>query len=867
MATKFISPGVFTQEIDQSYLAQGVANIGAGLIGVTLKGPAFRPTPVSDFNSFVATFSGTDPTLQAPYAAQNYLKNSTTLQMVRVLGDRNGTNISNGWDHSIVAITGAASGGLTPVLAELVILSGTALSLSSSATMAVAVVSGVLFTSVLVGFNGNAITVQYISGVAATASVAGDAITVTVQPGISDEGDVVAAVNGNGSAFALVSASYAASGTTVSSSVAVSLSGGSYITFFQFSGSGVDFTGTFPKNGSGSFSFLTGAANYMGLVLNDDPTKADQYGHYLWKNFEWGQTGSFAPIGTASLAGVSATSSFDHDFVTPSTPWVLSQSGSQLFQFMTIADGQAANTDVKVSVTNIKASPYPNVTAFGTFDVIVRVFGDTDLRPQVLETWANMTLDPSASNYLLRAIGNKSSYWNSATSKNVYTGQFANQSKYIIVVTGTENTSPGELPWAHAGYTDNYSSAGGTASLLDVPLVISGTDNQGNPAAYIYWGIDLSQQNVTDRLKGFAYASTGSGAPQAEGAAVSLAHVSGTSSALGTSYNVYNTAYSGNVPSLTSQQGFTLAFQGGFDGWDVTNPVPVPTGSLMFDPIAQVSLRLAVDTLSNPDEISINLLALPGVTDPAVTSYAETMCNNRADVMYIMDIDGASVDAAVSTINTRGVDDNYTATYYPDLWLADNVNNIQVQVKPSVAVLGAYAYSDRVGQVFFAPAGLNRGGLAAFGIVDVLDRLTFQDRNDLYEARINPIATFPSEGIVVFGQKTLQAQPSALDRVNVRRLLIFAKVTIASAAKYLLFEPNNAATWQRFLNTVNPILQTIQQNQGLERFKVVMDTTVNTPDLIDRNIMTGKIFLQPTKAAEFIDLSFVITASGVAFDE
>ena len=190
-----------------------------------------------------------------------------------------------------------------------------------------------------------------------------------------------------------------------------------------------------------------------------------------------------------------------------------------------------------------------------------------------------------------------------------------------------------------------------------------------------------------------------------------------------------------------------------------------------------------------------------------------------------------------------------------------------MDVPPSVAVLGAFAYSDRVGQVFFAPAGLNRGGLQAFGVVDTTDRLTFQDRNDLYENRINPIATFPNEGIVVFGQKTLQYKPSALDRVNVRRLLIYAKKVIASAAKYLVFEPNNAATWQKFINTTNPILEKVRQDQGIERFKVVMDSTVNTPDLIDRNIMTGKIFLQPTRSAEYIDLSFIITSSGVQFEE
>ena len=149
--------------------------------------------------------------------------------------------------------------------------------------------------------------------------------------------------------------------------------------------------------------------------------------------------------------------------------------------------------------------------------------------------------------------------------------------------------------------------------------------------------------------------------------------------------------------------------------------------------------------------------------------------------------------------------------------------------------------------------------------MDVVDRLNFTDRNNLYDNRINPIASFPNEGINVWGQKTLQVAASALDRINVRRLLIFAKKTIASAAKFLVFEPNNSATYQRFTNLVNPILEDVRQKQGLERFRVVMDTNTNTPDVVDQNRMVGKIFLQPTKTAEFIDLQFIITNAGVQF--
>jgi Bacteriophage tail sheath protein len=196
---------------------------------------------------------------------------------------------------------------------------------------------------------------------------------------------------------------------------------------------------------------------------------------------------------------------------------------------------------------------------------------------------------------------------------------------------------------------------------------------------------------------------------------------------------------------------------------------------------------------------------------------------------------------------------------------ADTPNSRMVRVPPSVGVLGALAFNDRVAQAFFAPAGLNRGGLSAFGIVDIVDRLNHDDRDALYDARINPITKFPIEGIVIFGQKTMQLRASSLDRVNVRRLLILAKRTIAGFARRLIFEQNSPPVWTRFINAVNPILEGYRRDQGIARFKVVMDSSTNTDDVIDRNEMRGKIFLQPIKAAEFISVDFVITNSGVTF--
>lgn len=190
----------------------------------------------------------------------------------------------------------------------------------------------------------------------------------------------------------------------------------------------------------------------------------------------------------------------------------------------------------------------------------------------------------------------------------------------------------------------------------------------------------------------------------------------------------------------------------------------------------------------------------------------------------------------------------------------------------SIPAVGAIAFNDRVAFPWFAPAGLNRAGLGpdvtGFTVLGVKDQLTQNERDTLYEARINPIARFPDvpQG-VIWGQKTLQLAASALDRINVRRLLIRAKKLVSSAVKFLVFEPNNAATQTRFRQLVNPILADIQQKQGLEAFKVVMDETTNTPELIDRNIMAGQIFLIPTRTAEFITVDFIISKSGASFEE
>ena len=276
----------------------------------------------------------------------------------------------------------------------------------------------------------------------------------------------------------------------------------------------------------------------------------------------------------------------------------------------------------------------------------------------------------------------------------------------------------------------------------------------------------------------------------------------------------------------------------------------------------------ALNLLSNQDEYDINLLLMPGVVNSvhtALVGNAVQMCEDRGDCFAIIDptIYGAAITDA--TAQASGYDSNYAAMYYPWIQTRDTNSGQNVWVPPSTMMGGVFSFNDLVGAEWFAPAGLNRGGLDL--AIQAERKLTRSNRDDLYEGSINPLATFPNTGVAAWGQKTLQKKASALDRINVRRLLINAKKFVASATKYLVFEQNTTVTRNRFLGIVNPYFENVQQRQGLYAFRVIMDESNNTADVIDRNQMVGAIYLQPSKTAEFIVVDFNIMPTGANFPE
>jgi phage tail sheath protein FI len=420
----------------------------------------------------------------------------------------------------------------------------------------------------------------------------------------------------------------------------------------------------------------------------------------------------------------------------------------------------------------------PN-TASGTFSLLIRKGDDTTNSKVVLETWTNLSLDPKASNYISRVIGDQTE--TIATDGSTYyiqtSGSYNNASSYVRVKAVNFQTP---------NYFDNTGTAKAqfTGSL---PLASSGSFNGAA-------GTPFTQRD------GKFYENAG-------------------------------------LTANADSQGVT--------GSDYT-----------------VMLNL----LANPDEYSYNVISMPGLNRVSAASQITSVVSNaqnRGDNIAVVDMVPYGTALGTVTTNALGMDTSYGATYWPWVQAADPDSGNAVWVPASTLIPAVYAFNDNSTEAWFAPAGFNRGGLST--VVRAERKLTQGDRDSLYQGNVNPIATFPNQGVVVFGQKTLQKKASALDRVNVRRLLITLKDYISQIADTLVFEQNTIATRNSFLAQVNPYLTSVQQRQGLYAFKVIMDDSNNTADVIDRNELVGQIYLQPTKTAEFIYLDFNLTPTGATF--
>ena len=304
-----------------------------------------------------------------------------------------------------------------------------------------------------------------------------------------------------------------------------------------------------------------------------------------------------------------------------------------------------------------------------------------------------------------------------------------------------------------------------------------------------------------------------------------------------------------------------------FENIPTVNSV-VSTPNTNIQGVHPADYAVAINLLENQDAYNINVIYAPGLTSQnaaTTTSDILSLAQDRGDAIAVVDMVsyGAQINAVIGQANLY--DNSYGATYWPWVQIRSRETGKVNFVPASTLVPAVYEYNDKVSAEWFAPAGLNRGALST--VLQPERKLTVNDRNLLYQGKVNPIATFPGVGTVIYGQKTLQQKPSALDRVNVRRLLIALKDYIGQIGETIVFEPNTQVTRNKFLNQVNPYLESVQQRQGLYAFQVVMDETNNTPDVVDRNQLVGTIYLQPTKTAEFIQLDFNILPTGTTFGQ
>ena len=1056
----FVSPGVYTSETDLSFVAQSVGVTTLGLVGETIKGPAFEPVFITNYDEFQAYFGGTEPVkfvntqipkYEAAYIAKSYLQQSNQLFVTRVLG-LSGYDAGPSWSIRVTAnvdpltigitntgtsftaiFTGATSGSTIDMVSGLPADIQNNLyvqyRLSDGSTSTYQddfnsnlgnIIDNPSFSATTVAFYGSVpsstywgLVSQYSTQLNVFGSDSNNLDTNDLSADLNDpwyyatfdndanlnnnytgysfyytvtsltttdggatytgtiEGDVynfsgtayseynnmvVATLRSRGISLYSNNADlgqhgpvYEVSGLTDVNLVATGQYSGitnSPYEGFLLSGITKDFdTFSFETSlSAASPKFITkvlGADNF-GKSRNEVPLYVEEiYPGSLNYAYNQGYIKGINPelvaLEDARSENTQSIAYKVEKYQSPETPFLVSELRGnkvyRLFKFISISDGDAANTEVKVSIANLS---FNNMT----FDVLVRNFFDTDANPVVIEKFTNCNMDPASNNFVAKKIGSSN-------------GEFALISRYVMIELADEAPIDA-IPCGFYGYTQReYES---TANISPVPKfktkyyypgevvynppfgsTTNATESAGDIVRRAYLGFS-SQFGVDDAFLQFKgrqnppnwvtsalpvagepwnYLSKGfhmdSGAT-----VVTIANSFQTSGQTAFECGVadfrFDPETQENPYYFIYSRKYTICFAGGFDGWDVyrefrTNQdrfqlgatgylagassstrYPTATGDGLFKRIIVANntqdfantyyydYLLGILTFANPESTNINIFATSSIdyvnNSNLVEEAIQMVQYARADSVYIATTpdylmytpDGTnSLDIiypqeAVDNLDNTGIDSNYTATYYPWILVRDTVNNTQIYLPPTGEVCRNLALTDNIAFPWFASAGYTRGLVNS---IKARIKLTQEDRDTLYQGRINPIATFADVGTVIWGNKTLQVADSALNRLNVRRLLLQARKLISAVAVRLLFEQNDQIVRQQFLDSVNPILDSIRRDRGLYDFRV---TVSSTPEDLDRNTLTGKIYLKPTKALEFIDIEFFITPTGASFE-
>lgn len=855
----FIAPGIYSIERDLSQVPAAAVRLGGAFVGLTLKGPAFLPKRIQNFGEFRTVFGGFwNRGSYLPYTVNSYFQGGGLVAtIVRVLGkgDPNNGNVTDYGRAFWLCFPAAGTfKGLTAVDGS---------------------VGSPAYTSALSA-------VEILAVLRSRVNSGSDAILNITYTGSPTNFDMLIGPSNTwvrGVSLDRTSKNYI---RNILSRNKQKPSGGDTITglyvdtvldyrLASFVGS---VTGIAPGSFSSGLSGLSTVSNGIRYV-----------------------TGGYSNAHSPSIISQPYYNATGDIINANATVY-------DLFTLYTLGDGAAANGDVKVYIQDVQTtsdnSTDPTIAL--KFTVVVRQYSDTDKKPVVYETF-RCSLDPNADQYIARVIGDRYQITTIDSPGGVpvskWVGEFPNRSNFIRVAVNEGNYPFDARPAGFRGPAGMQALALTSLTNANISQIVYeqdwpnktnflDTNNIVSNRVYPGWLFDGSSAiGGPDRLQ----ASFGSvdAAIRSKGFLIKavpaesefwMPAISSANNTLTAEFNSMDITLTG-LSATTTYSVATNVYQFGFPlfgGNDGISPWKDPIEAIN-DGTLSAEYQSALNALANPDEIDINLLNVPGVHCGAnayngqFTNNAIAMCEDRGDCFYIMDCGlttqgtTAALDSAIDDVvsNIAGYDSNYAATYYPWLRIQDTDVNRLVWVPPSVLMAGVYSFTDAVAAPWYAPAGVNRGILP--NAVEARRRLAIDSRETLYKGRINPINTRVNIGIFVDGQKTLQARASALDRVNVRRLMIAVKKSIAALCLRVQYENNTAKVRQQLKSILEPSLQRILLRQGITRFQIDIDDTNNTFDTIDRNELHGRIIIEPARSIELIILDYIISKSGSSFRE
>lgn len=720
---EYVSPGIYTQEYDKSFLPTAPpAGSAAIFVGGFTKGQAFVPMRIKDTYDLLDRTGEPNGLFYSQYAAYEYSKHKGDFYVQRILWDQQ-------WTSEAYLVTAQGDDGIQ--LLAVLFPTGDSVDLSTSTS---AEKSGDSWSDLTFGVTDGTTTTSYTWSFADVVNIDG-------------------------------------------------------------------VVGTNPVQSTPLYLF--------GKTANYDATD---------------NTGSFTTI---SIVKQSDFFTSQNGYKNARTPSVFNQYNVELFHFETLGDGTYTNKEIKIAIEGLQTA---SSLEYAKFDVIVRAYDDTQKKPQILEAFYEVTLDPTDIAYIGKRIGDMYQEWDRTNNKTILHGDFPNNSKYIRVVVSDQVKNK------------NVAPLGNVYGIEAIPVTGSDTYEITCPTPYTH-----SSEVETRSLTLYH---------EHQGYDVSLGQVKFLSNPL------HNSATTTSLSIYTVTGDYIIPFYGGFDGRNPSDGFTTDQNTLYgFDFTSQTSSGSAIfiealGLLRNVQQYDIDVVSIAGVNlesegKKSVFEYAlQEVCEFRGDCIVVAEAcELGTMTTGTITTYTEDFDSSYGAVYYPGVKIKCDYTKTYPDLPGSALIPSVIAYTEKVSQPHYAPAGINRGTL---NVLQALTKLTRDQRDSLYKYNINPIASFAANGTVVWGQKTLQKAASALDRLNVRILVNRIKKWIETYGKTVLFDNNTVTLRQVFTLGVESYLNNIVSVNGLYAYRFVMDQTNNTPEVIDRNQLVGEVWLKPTKTAQFI---------------